>query len=305
MVLWLIAGSSGWAQTTNRIAAVVNDDIITEAEVASGANALQEEGAAAKGASADQMRAAVLQHLIEQRLILQEAQRTATVISAEEVQEHLDALQSRFESQEAFEQSLARSNLTVEQLKGKLRDQWLVQKVIDAKVRSTIVVSPQEVAQAVGDHPDLSKPGDRVRALHLLIRVNEERSEENARERIAEISKQLAGGADFSALAKRYSEDPHADEGGAMGWVAQGELMPELDAALFSLKAGEISPPIHTRLGVHLVKVEERRPAASLSMTEANRTVYQQLYKQKFQDAMARWLSELKRKAYIEIPASS
>ncbi len=86
-----------------------------------------------------------------------------------------------------------------------------------------------------------------------------------------------------------------------MGWVAQGELLPELDTALFGLTVGDTSAPIQTRLGFHLVKVEERRPASSLSLTEANRSVYQQLYQQKFQVAFAQWLGELKKKAYIEI----
>ena len=90
-----------------------------------------------------------------------------------------------------------------------------------------------------------------------------------------------------------------------MGWVAQGELMPELDAALFSLKPGEYSRPIQTHLGFHLVKVEERRTAESLSVAEANRSVYQRLYQQKFQDAFGRWLAQLKRRAYIEIVAGS
>jgi len=107
--------------------------------------------------------------------------------------------------------------------------------------------------------------------------------------------------ADFAALAKRYSEDSHAEDGGLMDWVAQGELMPELDAALFSLAPGEVSAPIQTRLGLHLLHVEERRSAASLSVTEAHRAVYQQLYQRKFQHAFARWLAQLKRRAYIDI----
>ena len=85
-----------------------------------------------------------------------------------------------------------------------------------------------------------------------------------------------------------------------MGWVAKGDLLPELDAALFTVPVGTLSEPIRTRLGFHLVKVEERKTASDLSVTEANRTVYQQIYQQKFEAAMKRWLSELRRRAYIE-----
>jgi len=111
----------------------------------------------------------------------------------------------------------------------------------------------------------------------------------------------VASGADFAALAKRYSEDPNAADGGAMGWIAQGDLMPELDTALFSVPVGSVSEPIQTRLGFHLVKVEERRTASDLSVADANRAVYQRLYQQKFEAAMKRWLTELKSRAYIQI----
>ena len=117
--------------------------------------------------------------------------------------------------------------------------------------------------------------------------------------------RQVVIGADVSALAARYSEDPSAADGGRMDWVASGELLPELDQALFGLPVGSLSEPIQTRLGFHLLKVEERRPSSELSVTEANRTVTLQLYQQKFEAAMKRWLDELKQNAYIAIPSGT
>ena len=233
--------------------------------------------------------------------MLQEAKRAGISVTLGEVTDRLDAIRSRFDSDEAFRESLATSGLTEAQFKEKLRDQLLIQRIIDAKVRSAIMVSPQEVARELSARPDLAKPGDRVRASHILVRVNDARSEEKARALTEGIHRELVQGADFSTLAKRYSEDPYRNEGGMMGWVAQGELLPELDAALFSLTVGELSSPIQTRLGFHLVKVEERRLASSLSLTEANRAVQERLFQQKFQDHFGHWLAELKRRAYIEI----
>jgi len=162
-------------------------------------------------------------------------------------------------------------------------------------------VSPQEVAREIGVHPELAKPGDRARVSHILVRVSETRSAEQARALVEQLHGRLTSGAAFADLARRHSEDSHAEAGGAMGWVAQGELLPELDAVLFSLPIGEVSGPIQTRLGFHLVTVEERRAASSLSVTEANHAVYQQLYQKKFQQAFSRWLDGLLRRAYIEI----
>ena len=298
------------AQTVNRIVAVVNDAVITDADVTTHVSAMLDDPQGPQGAGSPEgsqqptgaMREAVLQRLIEREVMVQEAKRTEITIGADEISKRVDELRSRFQSEEEFEQSLAGSGISLEQLKERIREQAMIQRLIETAVRSTIVVSPQEVGAAVAANPQLAKPGDRIRASHLLIRVNESRPEAPALALIEDLRQQLVKGADFAALAKRYSEDPHREEGGLMDWTAQGELMPELDTALFSLKAGELSQPIQTRLGFHLLRVEDRRAAASLSLTEGHRAVYQQLYQQKFQAAFQRWLTELKRKAYIDTP---
>ena len=303
MALVCCSVTRAWAATVNRVLAVVNEDVITEADITSHVQALleDEDGQAPDEPGSMEMHQAVLRRLIEQRLMLQEAKRSGTSVGPDEVSRRVEEIRKRFASEEEFRRSLAESDLSEEQLKEQIRDQLAIQAIIDAKVRSTITVSPQEVAQALERHPELAKSGDRVRASHILTRVGEHRSEEQARALIEDLHRQLSGGAEFSALAKRYSEDPHAQEGGVMGWVAQGELLPELDAALFHLAPGELSGPIQTRLGFHLVKAEERRTATDLSITEANRSISQRLYQQKFEQAFARWLNGLKHRAYIEI----
>ena len=301
LVAPLVGASLVFAETVNRIIAVVNDDVITEADVDDHLNSLLEQQDAGTNPNPGDLRQAVLRRLIEQRLILQEAKREGIEVNTDEIAERLEEMKKRFDSEEAFQQELAASGLSKESLKEQIRDQLMMQRVIDKKVRSAIVVSPQEIAKELDTHPELAKSGDRVRASHLLVRVNEKRSEAHARALIEQINRELAQGADFSQLAKRYSEDSHAAEGGMMGWVAQGELMPELDAALFSLKAGERSGPIQTRLGFHLVRAEERRTASVLSLMEANHTIYQQLYQKKFQDAFQRWLADLMQRAYMRM----
>ncbi len=304
VVSLLRAGAIAWAETVNRIVAVVNDDVITDADVALHATAMLEAESqkTPSDARAMELHVVVLRRLIEQRLILQEAKRQEITVSTDEVIERLKTLRDRFDSDEAFEQSLQESGMTREQLKEQLREQLLVQKIIDRKVRAFVYISPQEVAKELTGHPEMVKHGERVRVSHLLVRMGEQRSEAAARERVDDVHRQLTAGADFAALAKQYSEDPHANEGGAMDWVAQGELMPELDAVAFGLQPGELSSPIQTRLGFHLLKVEERKPVEALSVTEANQAIYQRLYQQKFQAAFQRWLTELKKNAYIDIP---
>ena len=210
-------------------------------------------------------------------------------------------MRSGFPSEETFRRSLVEAGLSEETLKQNIRDQLTVQRLIDQEVRAKLTVSPQEVAREVDAHPEEAKPGWRVRASHLLVRVGPHRSEAQARALIEDLRRRLAEGAEFAELARRYSEDSQAQDGGLMDWVAEGELMPELDRALFQLAPGGVSEPIQSRLGFHLLRMEERRSAANLSVLEAHGAVYNRLYQQKYHDTFDRWMAELKRGAYIEI----
>lgn len=300
----LTGGPWAMGETVNRIVAIVNDEVITEADVATQVSSILDEQQLSDPTEAEslEMHMMVLRNLIEQRLILQEAKKLEVAVGTDDVNKRLEIMRSRAGSEEQFQRRLAESSLTEEKLRGKIREQLIVQRIVDSKVRSTITVTPLEVSQALGAHPEQAQSGERVRALHLLVRVTEDRPEAKARALIDDLHRKLVNGADFSELASRYSEDPSAADGGRMDWVASGELLPELDKALFRLTVGSISEPIQTRLGFHLLKVEERRAAAELPVTEANRTVTLQLYQQKFEEAMKRWLGELKSRAYIEIP---
>ena len=289
----------------NRIVAVVNDDIITQQDVRAFLDAAQDQEQPAAHSEPAGMQDAALQRLIEQRLLLQEAQRQNIAVEASEVLARFDQFREHLGSREAFLQSLQEMGLNEETLKDKLREQLMAQRLVDKHIRSTITISPQEVSAELGEHPNVAKAGDRVRASHILIRVSESRSEEQARQLAEQLHEQLGHGADFAELARRYSEDAQKDSGGRMDWVAPGDLLPELDQALFLMKIGELSAPIRSRLGFHLLKVDDRQDVSQLSLPEANRTVYQQIFQRKFRAAFTAWMNELKRKAYIQIPSAS
>ena len=306
LICMLACGAVGpaFADTVNRIVAVVNEDVVTEADVDASLDLwLEEQDPQPPAGDPARLRDAVLRRLIEQRVILQEARRQGIQVGEDDIDQRLVEIRRRFESEEAFQRSLAESRLPMERLKEQLRDQLMVQRLIDTKVRATITVSPLEVAKALDAHPELARPGDRVRASHILVRASGRQSAEQARALITSLHQQAAQGADFADLARRHSEDPQASAGGVLGWVAPGELLPELDRALFELQEGQVSPPIETSLGFHLVKLEERRAADRLSVADANHAVHQQLYQQKFQDAFSRWLAGLLERAYIEVLA--
>ena len=289
------------AEVANRIVAVVNDDVITQAELNSRVDDIVSGPAPIPAQiSPAQVQRAVLERLIEQKLILQEGKQLGVTVNDEEVMDRLREVKKKIGSEVNYERWLAEMGLTEGQLKFQLRDQLLVQRTVDAKVRSTIVISPQEVSSKMKDEP--AKAGvDRAHLLHMLIRVNNTRTEEQAKQLAGEVRSKAQAGTPFAELAKAYSEDPQAEEGGDLGWIIRGQLLPELDTAAFSLPVGTLSDVIQTRLGFHLIRVEERHSGEEISTLEANTATFHELYDNKFQEAMAKWLKELKQHAYIEI----
>ena len=291
----------------NRIVAVVNEEIITEWDVHVRMSALLEDGEVppADPEQASAFRQAVLDRLVEERLIIQEAKRLGLTVEPEEVAERVQALHREFAPKERFEQMLREAQLTEEKLKTKLREQLLMQRAIDGQVRATITVSPAELQQARASAPPAeaspSHDKEEVLAAHLLIRVSEERPVEEARQLIDQLAQRLLAGEAFESLARVYSEGPHAEEGGRLGWVKPEEMLPELAAALSTLPPGQISKPIQSALGFHLVKVLDRRQTSPEDSPDDQEAVHRRLYQQKFSGAMRAWLHTLKRGAYIQV----
>ena len=300
--LSLVTVCEAHAETSNRIVAIVNEDVVTEGDVVSHMSALlQQDEKPPSAAAASEMRWAVLQRLIEERLILQEAKRMELSVGSEEVMERLWQIRGQMDTEEVYQRMLQEAGLTEEQLKSKLRQQLFVQKAIERQIRSNIVISPAEVAKAAGSSSATADPGVEVRAAHLLIRVSEQRSAEQALALATQLSERLRHGEKFEELSRNYSDGPEAKEGGLMGWVRQGQLLPELDEALFRMQPGEVSPPIPTRLGYHLLKVLDRRSLSADEAGEARRRLEQRLYQEKFTQALSQWLNELRQRAYIQV----
>ena len=298
-VLLCVAPPRVWAANGDRIAAVINDDIVTQAELERKVQEITAAGVRAQDAS--QLQAIVLQRLIEQKLILQEGKRLTVKVTDDDISGQLAQMKEKAGSQDAFETWMRESGLSMAEVKNTIRDSLLTQRTIDAKVRSTITVSPQEITAELKDDSTAHAP-DQVSASHILVRVGNGRTEEEAKQRIAEIQSKLAAGENFEDLAIQYSDDPHAESGGKLGWVTPGQLLPELDEPLFKLETGKVSDPIHTPLGFHLVKVTERLDGKQLSEVEANHAAFKKIYDRKFQVALAKWLDDLKKQAYIKIP---
>ena len=139
-----------------------------------------------------------------------------------------------------------------------------------------------------------------TRARHILLRVSPQLTQEAASSRLAGFKRQIEGGKSFEQIARDNSEDGSAPQGGELGWTSPGQLVPEFEEAMNALAINGISDPVITRFGVHLIQVEERRQA-TLDTKQQREQARNILREQKFDDAYAEWIRDLRARAYIEM----
>ena len=143
-------------------------------------------------------------------------------------------------------------------------------------------------------------PVTQTRARHILVKTNEVVSEEDARRRLQGLRERIVAGADFAELARLNSEDGTAARGGELGWVYPGDTVPEFERAMNALKPGEVSEPVRTPFGFHLILVEERR-AADVSAERQRLQARQALRERKADEDYQDWLRLLRDRTYVEL----
>ena len=139
-----------------------------------------------------------------------------------------------------------------------------------------------------------------TRARHILIKVNQVVSPEEARRRLTDLKQRLDNNAaSFEELAKRYSNDLSASAGGDLGWIYPGDTVPEFERAMNALQPGEVSQPVESPFGYHLIQVLERR-TDEVSPERVRMAARNALYERKMQQAAEEWMRELRDRAYVE-----
>jgi peptidyl-prolyl cis-trans isomerase SurA len=142
-------------------------------------------------------------------------------------------------------------------------------------------------------------PQTRVR--HILLRVSPQLTQDAAQRRLEEFRRRIeSGGASFEQLARENSEDGSAPQGGDLGWASPGTFVPEFEQAMNALAVNGLSAPVVSRFGVHLLQVMDRRQV-TMDPKQQRELARNALREQKFDDAYAEWLAELRARAYVEI----
>lgn len=138
-----------------------------------------------------------------------------------------------------------------------------------------------------------------TRARHILVRTNEIVGDGDARNRLRQLRERIENGADFAELAKLHSDDLSASKGGDLGWLSPGDTVPEFERTMDSLRPGELSAPIQTPFGWHLIQVLERRDQ---DVTQERRRfeARQAIRTRKAEQAFDDWVRQMRDRAYVE-----
>jgi len=284
------------AHVADRIIAVVNSEVITLSELK--AEIEPEEGRLReryRGPELDrrlrQLEYAGLTRMIERRLQMQVAQVKGVDVSDEELAAAVRELKRQGEK-------IDDTNPREKQF---IREQRMLMKVVDREVRSGVMVSSTELTRYYDTHRARFLLPDEYRISQILIQPRSGESMAEARKKAAEVHAALQQGKDFGDLALRHSSGTEAARGGALGFVRQGELLPPIERALASLLPGLVSEPVETPLGLHIIRLDEKRPAQFRPFSEVKVEIHNLVAQQKSEDVYQAWIGELKDKAYINI----
>jgi peptidyl-prolyl cis-trans isomerase C len=257
--------------------------------------------------SAEQMgkaKSAILDRLVEGELLYQESKKQGIRVEAKEIDDRINELRKRFPNDAEYKSAISKMGISEAEIRAQMERGLAINQLIKIQVTDKIVVSDEESKAFYDSRPELFKQPEQVKASHILIKAAQDADEaqkKEARKKIEAVQKKLKGGQDFAALAREFSEGPSAPRGGELGYFGRGQMVPAFETVAFAMKPGEVSDIVETRFGYHLIKVEDKKSAGTVSYTEVKGQLDDHLKKQKGQQEIDKFVNGLKKNAKIEI----
>jgi peptidyl-prolyl cis-trans isomerase C len=297
-------GSTTESSTTeNATIVTVNGEAVTAAEVrVMMQNLASQLGQGQQQIDQQQLFQAATQQAVDTKLLAQEARRREISLDTATVDGVMAQLEQQSGGREALDAFLGNMGLTYEDFKGTVGESVLVQSLVEQEIRPGVEVSDQEVEEFYQGNPQMFQQPEQVRARHILITVEQgadEATKADAKARAEAARKRAVSGEDFAALATELSEGPSAPNGGDLGFFSADRMVPAFAEAAFALEPGAISQVVETQFGYHVIKVEERRPAATQSLDEVKEPLRNALLEREVGEGVASLVEELRAQATI------
>ena len=284
------------AHLQDRIVAIVNSELIMLSDVQREFGAEQERlSRTHRGTDlAQRLKTAeymALTKLIERKLQLQEAKAKKVEVSDIEVKQAIEQMKRQGTSLNPTNPSDLQA----------VHDQIVLMRVADQHIRGNIMVGDSELKRYYQEHHDRFALAEEYELSQILIRPRSSDGLADALTKARRAMNDLKRGDKFEDVAREYSDGDNALQGGRLGVVRQGELIPIIDQAIARLVPGGISDIIESPEGVQILRMDDRRPKRFRKYEEVRRELQDLVYQQKSEDMFQAWLVQLKNKSYIEI----
>lgn len=251
------------------------------------------------------MRREAMDLLIEQELVRQAAERAGIEADKGAVDAEVGKLRSVFDSDEAFARRLAEEGFTAEGYRKHVAGMIAAKHYLDRMRAAVPAVSDGELLAYYRDNERRLTFPEEVRVRHILLTwkplgTGDDRAA--VRAQMAPILEAARGGADFAGLARRHSQDAEtAPKGGDTGFFHRGQMVPAFEEVAFALAPGEVSDMVETPFGVHILRLEERRPERLLPLDEIREKLRDHVRRERMEDAVRREIERLRATAEISI----
>lgn len=297
------------SQTTNRVVAVVNDDVITLHELH---KTMKEMTGVEPSVLMErnqqqyhETRKQVLERLIETRIALDKIREIGIEVKEGDVDEAIERIQKENSwSRNELEAMLRENGLTWEEYRRKVREDLQRRKLLDFEVKSRIIIRDEEIEAYYEEHKEdfQRKPGVELATIFLLRKDLDNPKEQTALEQEADaLIAELRSGADFGDLARKHSDGPGAREGGYLGRFDPNQLEPEIRKAIEDTPEGGVSAPITKPNGVQIIQVLDKGGTGAAPLSKVRDAIYRILLRKEIDRRYGEWIRELKEKAYTKV----
>jgi parvulin-like peptidyl-prolyl isomerase len=242
----------------------------------------------AGSAEYEQLKGQAITFLLQQAEVEEQASKLGADVTDAQVDKEIARYKKQFYggSDARYEKAVKQQGLTDQQARDAIRQQ-LISQALFKKVTADVKVSDSDIKQYYDTHKTQYVQPESRDVRHILV----------PKKQLADsIYQQLKGGANFAKLAKQYSKDPGSAANGGKLTVSKGQTVPAFDKTAFSLKTGEISQPVHTQYGYHVIQaLSAVKPAKTTSLAQVRASIKQQLEQQKKNDKITKWLEDTKK----------
>jgi len=313
LILWsiMLLSVPVYAEVVDRIVAVVNDEIITLYELNAAfepylKNIENNYKGNDKGAVIKQTKDAFFQRMIDNILIEQEAKKTgvsASVKDADVMAVLQDVITKQKMSMPDFLKSLEKEGTPIESVKKEIRSQLVRMRLLRREVKDKIIVSDEEIGEYYNKHREEyeGKESVRMKQLLLLLPPNADITiKTKMKNEALRLRGLIMSGESFDLLAAKYSQGPAAAQGGDVGFIERGTIIPEVEAAAFSLPVEKVSEVIESSLGFHIIKVVDKKGAGLKPIAMVREEIKAKIEDEKLDKKFDEWISSVRAKSHIE-----